>query len=225
MKKAASATTSSTIKQVTSRNNSSIDSSKALANGSEILKQAKNKYYLKREHLNLAPAQPKVVVAESKHIQKLPTDTKLKRATDQKLQESVSILPPKTSDKAYTLVLDLDETLVHFVTAEKKFKLRPGCLWFLKEMSLCFELIVFTAAAKDYADFILDVIERRAECVNMANEPNSNTSYSGKKLFAHRLYRPQCQLDGGVYVKDLSRLGRSLSKILIVDNIRDNFER
>ena len=28
----------------------------------------------------------------------------------------------------YTLVLDLDETLVHFVSREKKFKLRPGCI-------------------------------------------------------------------------------------------------
>lgn len=120
-------------------------------------------------------------------------------------------------------MLDLDETLVHFVTAEKKFKLRPGCLWFLKEMSRYFELIVFTAAAKDYADFILDVIERRAALVHMPNEQQK--ANNGEKLFTHRLYRPQCQLDDGVYVKDLSRLGRSLSKILIVDNIRDNFER
>ena len=58
-------------------------------------------------------------------------------------------------------MLDLDETLVHFVTREKKFKLRPGCLWFLNEMSKAFELVIFTAASQDYADFILDVIEKR----------------------------------------------------------------
>ena len=61
------------------------------------------------------------------------------------------------------LLLDLDETLIHFTSSEKKFKLRPCCLWFLKEMSLNYEIIVFTAAAKDYADFILDIIETRAQ--------------------------------------------------------------
>ena len=34
---------------------------------------------------------------------------------------------PETKHE-YTLVLDLDETLVHFVAKEKKFKLRPGCI-------------------------------------------------------------------------------------------------
>lgn len=60
-----------------------------------------------------------------------------------------------------TLVLDLDETLIHFESAEKKFKLRPGCLTFIKEMSSLFEIVIFTAAAKDYADFILNIIEKR----------------------------------------------------------------
>ena len=121
------------------------------------------------------------------------------------------------TDKEYTLVLDLDETLVHYVTQEKKFKLRPGCLWFLREMSKIFELIIFTAAAKDYADFILDIIEKRVE-----NLPDSN---KGVKLFSHRLYRTNCILDSGVYVKDLSKLGRSLNSTIIVDNIRDNFNK
>jgi len=51
------------------------------------------------------------------------------------------------NDKSYTLVLDLDETLVHFVARDKKFKLRPGCMQFLKDMSLIFEIVIFTAAA------------------------------------------------------------------------------
>lgn len=37
-------------------------------------------------------------------------------------------LPHLEGDRKYTLVLDLDETLVHFVAKEKKFKLRPGCI-------------------------------------------------------------------------------------------------
>ena len=45
------------------------------------------------------------------------------------------------------MVLDLDETLVHFVAKEKKFKLRPGCIQFLRDMSKYFEVVIFTAAA------------------------------------------------------------------------------
>ena len=111
-------------------------------------------------------------------------------------------------DKKYSLVLDLDETLVHFVAKEKKFKLRPGCVKFLKDMAQKFEIIVFTAALQDYADFILNHIDKQ-----------------DIKLIDHRLYRHHCDYDDGVYVKDLNRLGRDIKKTIIVDNIRDNFER
>jgi CTD small phosphatase-like protein 2 len=85
------------------------------------------------------------------------------------------LLPDKTCDRPYTLVLDLDETLVHFVAKEKKFKLRPGCIQFLKDMSQMYEIVIFTAAAQDYADFILNYIDR-----------------DSVKYIDHRLYRPHC---------------------------------
>lgn len=72
----------------------------------------------------------------------------------------MAYLPVISAEKKYTLVLDLDETLVHFVAKEKKFKLRPGCIQFLKDMSKIFEVVIFTAAAQDYADFILNYIEK-----------------------------------------------------------------
>lgn len=74
-------------------------------------------------------------------------------------------------------------------------------------MTKLYEVVIFTAAAKDYADFILNYIDKDRGYID------------------HRLYRQHCQYDNGVYVKDLSRLGRNLSKTIIVDNIRDNFER
>lgn len=75
-------------------------------------------------------------------------------------------------------------------------------------MSQLYEIIIFTAAAQDYADFILNYIDR-----------------DERKYINHRLYRTHCEYDEGVYVKDLSKLGRDIKKTIIVDNIRDNFER
>ena len=46
-------------------------------------------------------------------------------------------LPPKETDEAYTLVLDLDETLVHYfdMGPESHFLVRPGSIEFIEEMS------------------------------------------------------------------------------------------
>ena len=96
-------------------------------------------------------------------------------------------------------------------------------------MSLYFEIIIFTAAAKDYADFILDIIETRAKLFIKSKlkseEEKTKIQENYKPLISHRLYRHNCHLDDGVYVKDLSLLGRDLNKTIIVDNIKDNFER
>lgn len=71
----------------------------------------------------------------------------------------------------YTLVLDLDETLVHFEASERKFKIRPNCITFLKTLSQYLEIVIFTAASQDYADWILDVLDPE------------------HKFISHRLYR------------------------------------
>jgi TFIIF-interacting CTD phosphatase-like protein len=58
------------------------------------------------------------------------------------------ILPPMAKDgkHLYTLVLDLDETLVHFNPHEVKYYLRPHCRTFLARMATIFEIVIFTAA-------------------------------------------------------------------------------
>ena len=115
------------------------------------------------------------------------------------------LLPPKAPyAPEYTLVLDLDETLIHFSDKENCFLIRPGLFRFLSQMSRLFEVVVFTAALQDYADQILDQID-----INFTIE--------------YRLYRDSTREEDGVYIKDLSRLGRDLSKTLIVDNTPENF--
>jgi len=68
-------------------------------------------------------------------------------------------LPPDIEDndmKVYTLVLDLDETLIHFEEGnldeddeEGFYMIRPGAMKFLREMAKYYEVVVFTAAMPD----------------------------------------------------------------------------
>ncbi|XP_069054302.1 carboxy-terminal domain RNA polymerase II polypeptide A small phosphatase 2 [Lepisosteus oculatus] len=115
------------------------------------------------------------------------------------------------------VVIDLDETLVHssfkpisnadFVvpveiegTTHQVYVLkRPHVDEFLQRMGELFECILFTASLAKYADPVTDLLDQR-------------------RVFRTRLFRESCVFHQGCYVKDLSRLGRELSKTLILDN-------
>jgi CTD small phosphatase-like protein 2 len=66
---------------------------------------------------------------------------------------------PKHADDisdVYTLVLDLDETLIHYEPDDDEenedggyYNIRPGAIRFLSTLSEYFEVIVFTAAMPD----------------------------------------------------------------------------
>jgi len=123
---------------------------------------------------------------------------------------------PRTVGKK-TLVLDLDETLVHssfkpipnadFIipveidnTIHQVYVLkRPGVDQFLKTMAERFELVVFTASLAKYADPVLDLLDK-------------------DKVVGARLFREACSNHKGNYVKDLSRLGRDIRHVIIIDN-------
>ena len=115
----------------------------------------------------------------------------------------------KDKKKIFTLVLDLDETLISFHRDEYGIgiiKPRPYLFKFLKEMSKIYELIIFTAASKEYADPILDLIDKN------------------KIYFDKRLYRQHTIIKDNLVIKDLSKLGRDLSKVIILDNIPQNYD-
>ena len=59
------------------------------------------------------------------------------------------------------LVLDLDETLIHFDENENggSFLVRPYTKEFLLQMSQYYQIVIFTAAMQEYADWILEKID------------------------------------------------------------------
>ena len=117
-------------------------------------------------------------------------------------------LPPNDKPGLYTLVLDMDETLIHTKQIQKSksvFLVRPYCQEFLDEMSKYYEIVIFTAAVKDYADNILDEIDKPGR-------------------IAHRLYRQHTRIEDYVSIKDMAMIGRDLSRSIIIDNIASNFK-
>ena len=133
-------------------------------------------------------------------------------------------LPQQTrKGKRLTLVLDLDETLVHSESiyvpdyntrvevqlGEAKWSVwvryRPGLFPFLKKANKHCEVVLFTAGLEAYAEAVLAFID-----------PN-------RRLIRHRYYRDSCIEINGVHIKDLSVLGRDLHKVVIVDNSMNAF--
>ncbi|KAI4304912.1 hypothetical protein MLD38_040369 [Melastoma candidum] len=129
------------------------------------------------------------------------------------------LLPKQTrSCPSTTLVLDLDETLVHSTlehcddadfTFPVNFNLqehtvyvrcRPHLRDFMERVSSLFEIIIFTASQSIYAEQLLNVLDPR------------------RKIFRHRVYRDSCVYVDGNYLKDLSVLGRDLARVIIIDN-------
>ena len=108
--------------------------------------------------------------------------------------------------KKFTLILDMDETILHNIKVPSGcyFIIRPGVFEFLKQISKFFEIIIFTSSSKSYADFILNKIDLKGN------------------LFSHRLYKSHVIFENGRSVKKLSLIGRDLSKVIFVDNLKYN---
>ena len=116
------------------------------------------------------------------------------------------LISPPT--KPYTLILDLDETLVHFQMKSSKggtLRARPYLFGFLEEMGHYYELIIWTSATEAYANSLIDAIEYE------------------KNYFDYVLYREHAIIIGDDFVKDLTRIGRGLDRIIIIDDMPQNF--
>ena len=135
------------------------------------------------------------------------------------LQQKKMLLPQKSKEffNKKTLILDLDETLVHssFVPFENndivlnvEFEsiiyniyvlIRPGAIEFIKKVSKLYEVVIFTASISKYALPLLDIIDE-------------------DKNIKYKLTREHCTFLNGIYIKELKKLNRDLSDLIILDN-------
>ena len=128
-------------------------------------------------------------------------------------KNNIKEFPPYIANptkKQYTLVISLDETLIHFKVLNMEdnkgvIQLRPGLIEFFDSIRPYYEIIVFSSSNKKYTDLIINSIDDK------------------KKYIDHRLWRDHCTIISNDFVKDISRIGRPINKTVIVDNIPQNF--
>ena len=156
-----------------------------------------------------------------KSTQKKTKTSKLK-ATSQSPIKLNSLIPfTKEKIKEKTLVIDLDETLVHsdfnfFYNPDVILKvgiddndpntkcdvyvaIRPGVKEFLYQLSSYYEIMFFTASCESYAKPLMNYIDE-------------------KKVVSHKFFRKNCTEQEGVYIKDLSKLEKDLRNVVLLDN-------
>ncbi|GAA5898644.1 Nem1-Spo7 phosphatase catalytic subunit NEM1 [Sporobolomyces salmoneus] len=138
--------------------------------------------------------------------------------------------PPRLTPK--TLVLDLDETLIHSTSrpvsgrargrsVPKGLKTtmvevvldgrstmytvykRPWVDFFLRKVSSWYTVIIFTASLPEYADPVIDWLD-------------GGDGRGG--LIGGRLFRSHCLAKNGTYMKDLTVVERDLARVCLVDN-------
>ena len=126
-------------------------------------------------------------------------------------------LPSFSYDENKLLMLiDLDETMIcsdlelkwayydTYVSTKDStpipLNLRPYLYDFLDESIKYFDIIVYTASCSEYADPILNYIEK------------------DKLYFKGRLYREHCIKNDNFFIKDLSLFNKPIEKTIIIDN-------
>ena len=143
-------------------------------------------------------------------------NVKVKKLTSLKYKNKDIIF---TNSGKKILVLDLDETLVHS-SQEKPFPNktniilhsniqniiytiyiieRPFLDIFLKELSLCYDLYIYTASMSQYAEQLVKIIDKNKVIIQVLN-------------------RQDCKFIKGVFFKDLSIFKKDFKDIIIIDN-------
>ena len=114
----------------------------------------------------------------------------------------------KLEERRHTLVLDIDETLVHSMALSNDLyitALRPYVIPFLREMNELFEVIFWTAGTEFYGNAVLQAIEE------------AGIAYDGEPVVGSNptaLYRQHTSEDWN-YMKYIPMLRRPVQNVLM----------
>lgn len=102
----------------------------------------------------------------------------------------------------HTLVLDLENTLVHSTWDRKygwRHAKRPGVDKFLLDMAQYYEIVLYSPSIDAVADPVV-------------------TSLDKSGCIMHRLYRDATYYKDGIHMKDLKRLNRNINRMIVLDD-------
>ena len=145
---------------------------------------------------------------ERKEISSKSKKLKVSKSKDKNLS-NYAILPPIKNKYKYTLILDLDETLIYLQNndLDQTLTLRPNIQEFLHEMKSIYELVLFSENTKNYVSPIIDIIQQN------------------EKYFEYVLCNEFITFDKkGHEIKDLNLLGRDLKNVIAVDNVSQYYK-
>ena len=118
------------------------------------------------------------------------------------------ILPPflkKPNKKKYSLVIGLEETIIN-INEDRTVNIRPRLYLFFEAIKPYYEIISFTNESKYFSDSIIKIIDPK------------------NKYFDYNMYREHLTFDGKEFVVNISKLGRDIKKVIVVDNNVDNYK-
>ena len=93
-------------------------------------------------------------------------------------------------------------------------------------MAKYYEIVVFTAGVKEYADWVIDQIDPDNKIKHRLYREHTVVSEKERAALQKQMEKDGYDLHKHpvpMILKDLSKIGRSLDKTIIVDNIADNF--
>lgn len=113
---------------------------------------------------------------------------------------------PEPYQRRYTLVLDLDDLLIHSEWSREhgwRTAKRPGLDYFLSYLSQYYEIVVFT---NQYAGTALPIVQKL--------DPYRSS-------LSATLFRESARYADGKIIKDLSYLNRPLERVIVIDTNKD----
>ena len=113
-------------------------------------------------------------------------------------------LIPFPNNKEYTLLIHLDDTIIHIPNKSSNIYLRNGLFEFLNYVNQYYEIISFTNGNENYSDQIINLIE------------------SNGKYFDYCLHRDNATYLNEEYYKDIKKIGRDVKKTIIIDDKNNN---